>query len=128
LGYKDPDKQREYQNQWIKKRRLKWLEENGPCVKCGSSDDLQVDHIDPDKKFTHRIWSYGLKKRVAELENCQVLCVECHKGKTFVDRGFQRHGEHAYIKKGCRCDECRAANALHSRKYRARKKLREFAA
>lgn len=82
MPYKDKTKQLAYQNAWIKRRRLDWLVENGPCVLCGSDDRLQVDHIDPSKKNTHRIWSYSKSKRDLELAKCRALCYSCHSRKS----------------------------------------------
>lgn len=66
----------------IAERRALWFLENGPCRLCGSWDNLQVDHIDPTWKVSHRIWSWRADRRSAELAKCQVLCVKCHKAKT----------------------------------------------
>jgi HNH endonuclease len=82
MPYKDKSIQYRYQTARLCERRLKWLAENGPCKQCGSLDRLEVDHIDPGKKSTHRIWSYSLEKRLAELSKCQVLCYSCHKKKS----------------------------------------------
>jgi 5-methylcytosine-specific restriction endonuclease McrA len=75
-----------YKADWIKKRREKlkdaWFLANGPCRICGSWEDLELDHLDPMSKFTHRIWSYSEPVRIAELAKCQALCHECHKAKT----------------------------------------------
>ena len=35
---------RRYQREWMQRRRQAWLAENGPCVRCGSWDRLEVDH------------------------------------------------------------------------------------
>lgn len=71
-----------YQNARIKRLREEWFAKNGPCVKCGSSKDLQVDHVDSTKKVTHRVWSWSKIRREAELAKCQVLCAECHRDKS----------------------------------------------
>lgn len=98
--------QRKYQRKWIANRRRAWLAANGPCVKCGGTTKLQVDHIDPNKKDSHRIWSWSLPRREAELAKCQVLCAKCHDLKT---RGVRQHGTQAmYRRLGCRCEKCRA--------------------
>ncbi len=100
------DKMRAYQRQWWRNRRLKWLAENGPCVKCGSSLNLEVDHIDPKTKVSHKVWSWSKPRREAELAKCQVLCRDCHRLKTY---GPRRHGTQAmYRAEKCRCEECRA--------------------
>ena len=66
----------------MKAKRLSWLQENGPCRLCGSSDRLQVDHIDRNTKVTHRIWTWSEKRRLEELSKCQVLCYPCHRIKS----------------------------------------------
>lgn len=66
---------------WHRNRRA-WLDANGPCVNCGSSEDLQVDHKDPSTKVSHKVWSWSPVRRAEELAKCQVLCKECHKAKS----------------------------------------------
>lgn len=93
MPYADPEQQREYQRQWIAKRRAEWLEQHGPCVVCGSWDNLEVDHIDPATKLTHNVWSLGKAKREAELAKCQVLCREHHVEKSTAQDDWQNVGE-----------------------------------
>lgn len=102
----------------VQSRRKQWFIDNGPCRRCGSITDLQVDHIDPSKKISHRIWHWGDKRRLEELSKCQVLCVECHKKKTRKD--FEPpHGTHSrYTSRKCRCDLCRKAHAETNARYR----------
>lgn len=80
------DAKREYQRLWIQARRDDWISKNGPYSKCGSTENLTVDHIDPKQKLidTANLWSLSPlnAKRVEELNKCQVLCEECHKIKT----------------------------------------------
>lgn len=73
---------RSYQLRWIQKRRKAWLDKNGPCRKCGSDLNLEVDHINPNEKVTHRVWNWPEERRNSELSKCQVLCEKCHKQKT----------------------------------------------
>jgi hypothetical protein len=40
MGYADKDKQREYQRKYVAKNRAEWLAENGPCIVCGSSENV----------------------------------------------------------------------------------------
>ena len=76
---------RDYQRAWISKRRLEYFE-GKYCERCGSSEDLQLDHVDPDKKISHRIWSWSEERREEEIAKCQVLCKPCHRSKTFDQR------------------------------------------
>ncbi len=112
MPYKDPQKQREYQRRrWIS-LRTKWIKENGPCTVCDSSDDLEVDHVDPEIKVTHNIWSWSTKRRSEELKKCQVLCSDCHKKKTAKEkwRPIPHGTDNAYTKRCCRCKKCRLAH------------------
>jgi hypothetical protein len=88
VPYSDPARQREYQRQWIAKRRADWLAENGPCVDCGSWSNLDVDHVKASLKVTHRIWSWSDSRRAAELEKCVARCEPCHIAKTIQSQEF----------------------------------------
>lgn len=93
-------------------RRAAWIADNGPCRQCGSSDRLEVDHIDPEQK-KHKIsalWSWSAARRAAELAKCQVLCFRCHKDKSaaFLEAKIVHGSERMYRIKHCRCEPCRA--------------------
>lgn len=103
---KNPEKIRAYNNKWVMAKRVKWLAENGPCVKCGSWKRLEVDHKDPKKKITHNVWTWSEKRRNAELIKCQILCFYCHRIKTNEERGWNIHGYCYYKTTGCRCKIC----------------------
>jgi hypothetical protein len=121
MPYKDKQKQNAYQVARMKRLREEWLAANGPC-KCGSCDQLEVDHIDPTTKVSHRIWSWSEKRRCEELKKCQVLW-KCHIEKS-ADEARQPliHGTYsAYSWKLCRCDECREAARRQSRKWVSKK-------
>ncbi len=114
MPYADKEKQREYQRNWIRKRREDWLKENGPCKKCGSWSNLDIHHKDPKQKVSHRIWSWSKKRREIELAKCEVLCEPCH-GTTW--RKEIVHGTYdGYNHHGCRCKLCKEAR----REYRRR--------
>lgn len=109
--------------------RAEWFEANGPCQHCGSKERLECDHIDPELKVSHRIWSWGTDRRAAELAKCQVLCHECHRIKTFGERvGTLVHGTASgYETHRCRCDKCREWRNSYNRAWRAlRKKHNEI--
>jgi hypothetical protein len=121
MPYGDKDKQREYQRLWIKARRTEWMASKGPCALCGSSDNLEVDHIDPVLKTMdpRNIWSRRKETREKELENCQVLCSSCHKEKTSLWR-LPDHGTIGRYQNGCRCEDCKVARKLKGRYERGR--------
>jgi len=61
----------------------------GKCVRCGSTDDLQVDHIEPSTKdlslrakHSATFWSWSWERVLAELAKCQLLCRPCHQAKS----------------------------------------------
>ena len=107
--FKDRVKQRKWQREKWAKTRREWIEANGPCRNCGSSLDLEVDHVDPSTKITHNVWSWALSRRLAELAKCQVLCKKCHLIKTSKDRiDSMKHGtERMYRNFKCRCLDCK---------------------
>ena len=120
------EEQREYQRLWLQARRTQWLKEHGPCALCGSWEKLEVDHEDPTKKITHRVWSWCKEKRDVELAKCRPICEKCHAVKTgnenkerfqILDPSRWKHGtNNTYNKHGCRCEQCR--------KWRAEKHIR----
>ena len=113
-----------YVKNWQKQtyliRRTKWMQENGPCRKCGSWADLELDHINPETKITNSIWLWADSRRLAELSKCQVLCRICHKKKTkserFASRKKYKHGTSgSYKRAACRCHACSEAESLRYR-------------
>lgn len=109
-------------------RREKWIADNGPCRMCESDDRLEVDHIDPSLKVSHRIWSWSEAKMFQELAKCQVLCRKCHEEKTArenIKRNPPTHGSGLmYRKYGCRCEECLEYRRFTKRRDYARKKAK----
>lgn len=89
-------------------------------------DNLEVDHIDPDQKISHKVWSWAKPRRDAELAKCQVLCNKCHKNKTLetfrtITRCPQGHEytiENTYFKHGRR-RICRACGRDYVKRKRA---------
>lgn len=119
MPYADKEQQREYQRNWIAQRRTAFFADKS-CVKCGSRDRLEIDHIDSNQKVDHRIWSWSDERRNAELTKCQVLCFAHHREKTWeIDRERAEHGTGArYQNYSCRCEECRAWKRQSDAKYR----------
>jgi 5-methylcytosine-specific restriction endonuclease McrA len=120
MPYKDLKRQRQYQREWMARRRADWLSGKA-CAHCGRTGDLQVDHIDPGQKLEHKVWSWSASRRKAELAKCQVLCERCHQEKSLRDRPPVLHGTHSrYVHYGCRCAECKKAHAVTNAKYRTK--------
>jgi hypothetical protein len=117
--------QREYQRNWVAARRASWFRDKS-CARCGSTTELEIDHIDPRTKVTHSVWSWAEQRRNAELAKCQVLCRPCHEAKSVVDLvnvfgvTLAEHGQIAMYYRGCRCRPCKDASAAYKRDYRAR--------
>lgn len=119
--------------------RSAWLVEHGPCVKCGSWEVLEIDHIDPESKdprlrpSSANYWRWDKEVRDKELAKCQVLCKKCHRSKTNQEiRARQSHCPqgHEYTPynsldngRGARvCRECvRLRSSFNNEKIRQRK-------
>lgn len=93
MGYTG-EKKRLYQKQWMHNRRQYWLNENGPCIDCGSWEALEVDHIiSSSKEFEiSGLWSRKKEVREFELAKCVVRCQPCHVVKT-KNNNEKVHGE-----------------------------------
>lgn len=90
-----------YQKMWIAKRKADWFADKC-CVICGSTEDLELDHIDPNTKNLKRIgdiiWHWSEERRNAELAKCQVLCEVCHKEKSAKHRdGMKARGTSKFL-------------------------------
>jgi 5-methylcytosine-specific restriction endonuclease McrA len=112
MPYKDKEKRKEYARLWVAQRRAEFFDGKF-CVKCGSAESLELDHIDPEEKIHHAIWSWSAERREAELAKCQVLCNTCHKEKTrawYIET--VGHGLNLYKRHGCRCDICKYAKKV----------------
>lgn len=122
MPYADPEKQREFQRKRVARIRAEWLAAHGPCCKCGSWEEIEVDHKSREEKVTHRVWSWAESRRLEELSKCQILCCVCHKAKTKSEFTVEyAHGSDGmYSKRGCRCDICRKGHRERKAEYRAR--------
>lgn len=116
------------------KKKAKMLEFlGGKCVKCDSTSNLEIDHIDwKEKKFTiTNRTNLSWEKLKLELDKCQLLCEKCHDQKSIDDRreqitGFreQPHGTYTrYRFYKCRCDECTKANSAYIKKSKGNKPI-----
>ena len=74
-----------------RKKRLQEMKDKlgNKCVKCGATENLQFDHIDPKTKCFNVNPQDSWEKTLPELYKCQLLCKPCHTEKTTtVDRGI----------------------------------------
>ncbi len=99
----------------------------GKCVKCGSKECLQFDHIKKsEKEFDiFKNWSYSIQRVLKELSKCQLLCSLCHKEKNKKDNGEAVHGSLSmYTHYKCRCRPCMDAYNISRKKWRATARLK----
>ena len=109
------EEKRAYQRAWLAARRATWFEDK-KCVKCGSTDSLELHHIDPKTKVSHRVWSWAQARSEKELAKCEVLCHECHLPESIehwkemysTPLSKKKHGTSTtYTRHGCRCILCK---------------------
>lgn len=104
------------------------------CVFCGSTDRLEIDHIDPSTKVSHKIFGWTKERREGELAKCRVLCFVCHNARHSQEmrerlgNGSLHGNEGGYITRNCRCDECVAWARETWRKKRCRERARRIEA
>lgn len=125
----------EYMRQYMAQRRARRRAEladllGGRCARCGVTDGLDFDHVEPGSQ-TFRISGRGLDKPwpvlLTEVAKCQLLCRPCHRLKTKecgetgggsnknlapVEHGTPR----CYQELACRCPECRLAKSMYRNK------------
>lgn len=79
------ERHREYNLQYYHNRRNKLIQQlGGKCVMCGSTENLEFDHINSKEK------TFSVGSRIqnnnsefsAELDKCQLLCHSCHRKKS----------------------------------------------
>lgn len=119
MPMKTKEAQREYQKEWVRKRREAYFGDKS-CVQCGSTDRLELDHIDRATKVSHNVWSWSEARRNEELAKCQVLCYDCHKAKTKSEVETFEHGSIGMYHKGCKCEKCMEVNRERVRRQRRR--------
>ena len=74
-----------------RKKRLQEMKDKlgNKCVKCGTTKNLQFDHIDPKTKCFNVNPQDSWEKTLPELDKCQLLCFKHHLEKTMtVDYGI----------------------------------------
>ena len=95
------------------------------CLKCGSTEKLEFDHIKRDtKSFTiAKLWSISEIRFWEEIEKCQLLCRPCHNKKTLKELGFKvAKGNHGTIStyRYCKCNLCKKAKSDYMKVYSKR--------
>lgn len=122
MPYTDWNKQKDYVRRYNARRRFLYLLGKA-CTICGSTLDLQIDHIEPlkQKRRSFSLWSMSKERFDREIVKCQVLCKECHLLKTKDDMRTKIkpliHGTvRGYRWRKCRCNECREAHNKQCRK------------
>ncbi len=115
-----------------KRRQLGFRILGRQCIKCGSTERLEFDHIDPNTKEINISALMHAPKAVfmKELLKCQVLCKDCHRKKTtqqlYAQPAGEEHGTVSMYKHGkCRCRKCVTAYNKAVRAYKARQKAKQ---
>lgn len=124
---------KEYMRTYMLKRYHKRINDakqllGGKCIKCGTQDNLQFDHINPATKLytIANVWNYRKEILDIEISKCQLLCEKCHEEKTLNDLGrVSAKNTHGTLSsyKYCRCDLCKQVKADHYKQWRAKRKL-----
>jgi len=79
----------------------------GVCTSCGSEENLETDHIDPNTKSFSINKRMSLKNNKDEIDKCQLLCHYCHIEKTATENtGFTHGTRYGWMKAKCTCAEC----------------------
>lgn len=116
----------EYMLNRYHKRRTEALERlGGRCAECGSTDDLEFDHIDRTLKsgYISKMFSQSEKRYKDELEKCQLLCSGCHQRKT-ISENTVGHGGGLTGIRNCYCDECKPLKKSYMKDWREKNKSR----
>lgn len=125
MAYTDSADYNSYCKKRYHKRRQDALSFLGnQCKHCGSSNNLEFDHVDRSIKtfaISKRLHGLPWEKIKEELSLCQLLCRDCHKKKTSSEKMKKEHGGRSMWDR-CKCDPCRAAKNEYMRNYRARRR------
>lgn len=89
-------KRTEYQRLRREERRQILREHlGGKCVGCGTTENLQFDHIDRKQKSfdISKKLDHSLDKLIDEANKCQLLCYTCHEFKSLINHDKERLAE-----------------------------------
>lgn len=122
---------KDYMRERRVRRRLAMVELlGGVCVRCGTQENLEFNHIDPTQKTydISKIQDGKWSVLVEELAKCELLCHDHHLEATLeqVADGLLKVGGHnknlaplehgtprKYNEDKCRCGECRTAKVFY---------------
>lgn len=79
-----------------RQRRLLMIERLGSkCVGCGTTENLQFDHIDRTQKSANvaKMLDYSMEKLTEEVDKCQLLCYNCHEYKSLINHDKDKLAE-----------------------------------
>lgn len=104
MAYLDRKSQNEYQKAWLKqrykeRREIAYEILGDKCWNCGSTEQLEFDHINwRDKKIKfQRACTLKMDKFLEFLDLCQLLCKTCHLEKSREDWREQRDNRGKHI-------------------------------
>jgi len=101
----------------------------GVCVVCGSTEDLEIDHIDESQKefSVSTYWGTSDKESLQrEIDKCQLLCYTHHLEKSIEYRRKiappYKHGTmYSCYKRKCVCEICEAAKKVFGERKNAKR-------
>ena len=97
---KDRVYHRNYSREYYHKRRNELIKRlGGKCAVCGSTENLEFDHIDADNKIFNigHLLSKSKDEVDIELNKCQLLCKNCHLQKSKKDISKKQSGSKNYF-------------------------------
>ena len=93
---KNKQKRTETQRERRRQRRLLMIEKlGGKCCGCGTTENLQFDHLDRTQKTGNisKMLDLSLEKLVEEVDKCQLLCYSCHEYKSLINHDKNKLAE-----------------------------------
>jgi hypothetical protein len=109
MPYRDIEMQRRFQRERHAKIRAEFFA-GKYCIDCGTTSRLELDHVDPTQKESHKIWTWSPERRAHEITKCVVRCHTCHVERhAKLMRKFVHGTATMYFKHDCRCADCIAA-------------------
>lgn len=120
---------RKYNIERYHRRRAEFIATlGGKCAKCGSVENLEIDHIDRSTKLMDvgKMLSFSLQTSLDELKKCQALCSKCHLEKTISESSVP-HGGGLTGKRNCYCELCAPLKRAYMRQFKRKKKIAALA-